>query len=203
MKRQLIVATRNKGKLVDIMAGLKGLPLEIFSLEDRQEVPKNFSVPETASTLEGNAILKATTIGKMTNTLTLSDDSGLEVDALGGGPGVFSARYVQGTDEDRFYKLLEELKDVPDEKRGAQYRGVIALYDPVTENIRTCEGICRGIITREPKGKNGFGYDPVFYYVELGKTIAQMSVEEKNSISHRGIALYKARKIFLEEFLGT
>ena len=200
MKRELIIATRNKGKFAEIVAGFKDLPFEFFSLDDRKEIPKKFSVPETAPTFEGNAILKATAIGKMTGILTLSDDSGLEVDALGGRPGVLSARYVQGTDEDRFRKLLKELEDVPDEKRGAQFHAVIALYDPATEMIRTCEGICRGTIAREPKGNGGFGYDPIFYHEELGKTIAQMSLEEKNSISHRGIALRGVRKLLMQDF---
>lgn len=202
MKKELVIATRNKGKFAEIVAALKDLPLEFFSLDDRKEIPHNFSVLETASTFEGNAILKATVIGKMTRVLTLSDDSGLEVDVLEGRPGVLSARYVQGTDEDRFRKLLEELKDVPDGKREAQFHAVIALYDPVTESIRTCEGICRGIIAREPRGNGGFGYDPIFYHEELGKTIAQMSLEEKNRVSHRGIALLEARKILMKDFLG-
>jgi XTP/dITP diphosphohydrolase len=203
MRKELVIATRNKGKFAEIVAELKDLPFEFFSLDDRKEISQDFSVSETASTFEGNAILKATTIGKMTKILTLSDDSGLEVDALGGRPGVLSARYVHGTDEDRFRKLLKELKDVPDEKRGAQFHAVIALYDPAAEKIRTCEGICRGIITREPQGNGGFGYDPVFYHEGLGKTIAQMSLEEKNKVSHRGLALYKVRKILVKDFLGA
>ena len=201
MKKKLVIATRNKGKFTEIEAELKDLSFEFFSLDGREEIPKDFSIPETASTFEGNAILKATIIGKMTNILTLSDDSGLEVDALGGRPGVLSSRYVQGTDEDRFRKLLKELEDTPDGKRGAQFHAVIALYDPATEKIKTCEGICRGIITRESRGNNGFGYDPVFYHERLGKTIAQMSLEEKNKVSHRGIALQKARKILMDDFL--
>lgn len=201
MKRELVVATRNKGKFEEIVAELKILPFEFFAMDDRKEIPHDFSVPETAITFEGNAILKATAIGKMTKTLALADDSGLEVDALGGRPGIFSARYVQGTDKDRFRKLLEELKDVPDGKRGAQFHTVIAFYDPVTEKIRTCEGICRGIIIRKPQGINGFGYDPVFYHEGLSKTVAQMSLEEKNKVSHRGIALLKARRILMENFL--
>lgn len=203
MKKELIIATRNRGKFTEIMAGLKDLPFEFFNLDDRKEIPQDFYVPETAPTFEGNAILKATTIGKMTNTLTLSDDSGLEVDALGGRPGVFSARYTEGTDETRFKKLLEELENVPDEKRGAQFHAVIALYDPAKEKIRTCGGTCRGVIVREPQGNGGFGYDPVFYHEGLNKTVAQMSLEEKNSISHRGIALREVRKILMEDFLGV
>jgi XTP/dITP diphosphohydrolase len=201
MKKELVIATRNKGKFIELVAGLEDLPLEFFSLDDRKEIPQDFSVPETASTFEGNAILKATTIGKMTKILTLSDDSGLEVDALGGRPGVLSARYIQGTDEDRFRELLKGLEDVPDEKRGAQFHAVIALYDPVTEMVKTCEGICRGVITRQPQGNGGFGYDPVFYHEGLGKTIAQMSLEEKNAVSHRGLALREARGILMEYFL--
>lgn len=202
MKKELVIATRNKGKFAEIVAELKDLPLEFFAMDDRKEIPHDFSAPETAFTFEGNAILKATAIGKMTNILTLSDDSGLEVDVLGGRPGVLSARYIQGTDEDRFRKLLGELQDVPDEQRGAQFHAVIALYDPATETIRTCEGICRGVIAREPKGNGGFGYDPVFYHKGLGKMVAQMSLEEKNKVSHRGIALLEVRKILMGDFIG-
>lgn len=203
MRKELVIATRNKGKFAEIVAGLKDLPLEFFNLDDRKEIPKDFSVPETTSTFKGNAILKAATIGKITKTLTLSDDYGLEVDALGGRPGVLSARYIQGTDEDRFRKLLKELRDVPDGKRGAQFHAVIALYDSATDMTRTCEGICRGIITKESRGDGGFGYDPVFYHEGLQKTIAQMSLEEKNKVSHRGLALREARSILMKDFLGT
>jgi XTP/dITP diphosphohydrolase len=203
MRKELVIATRNKGKFAEIVAELKDLPFEFFNLDDRKEISQDFSVSETASTFEGNAILKATTIGKMTKTLTLSDDSGLEVDALERKPGVLSARYVQGTDEDRFRKLLKELKDVPDGERGAQFHAVIALYDPAPDKIRTCEGICRGIIARKPQGNGGFGYDPIFYHEGLGKTIAQLSLEEKNRVSHRGLALREARKILLNEFCGV
>lgn len=102
----------------------------------------------------------------------------------------------------KFAEIVVVPKDVPDEKRGAQFHAVIALYSPATKKIKTCEGICRGIIAREPHGNGGFGYDPVFYHEGLGKTVAEMSLEEKNKVSHRGIALLKARKVLMKEYLG-
>ena len=173
-----------------------------MSLNDVENLPQDYEVDEPAMTFEGNAIIKAMTFGKKTGFIVLTDDSGLEVDALDGRPGVYSARYVSGTDEDRNRELLKELKNVPDHKRGAQFRCVIALYDPQDEKIRTCDGVCRGRIAREPKGDNGFGYDPIFYSEELGKTTAEMGLEEKNSISHRGKALERAYRILEDEFLN-
>lgn len=197
--KKLLIATRNKGKIAEIQLELKDLPFEVVGLEEAG-VPKEFDVEEPAMTMEGNAVIKAMTYGRKTGLLTLSEDAGLEVDALGGRPGVFSARYAPGTDEDRYRKLLGEMKNVPDEKRGAQFRAVIAIYDPENEKIRTCEGIYRGVITREPKGSEGFGYDPIFLNTSLNKTNAEMSKEEKNAVSHRGIALRKAKVILQEEF---
>ena len=199
--KQLLIATRNKGKFPEIVAELQGLPFEFLSLMDVKNLPPDFEVEEPAMTFEGNAIIKAMTIGRKTGLITLAEDSGLEVNALNGMPGVYSARYASGSDEDRCNKLLEEIKDVPDEKRGAQFRAVIAIYDPEANKIRTCEGVCMGRIIREPKGNNGFGYDPIFYREEFRRTTAEMTVAEKNSISHRGIALREARKILEKEFV--
>ncbi|MBI2550890.1 RdgB/HAM1 family non-canonical purine NTP pyrophosphatase [Candidatus Uhrbacteria bacterium] len=197
--RKLLVATRNKGKIEEIRSELKDLAFNVVGLEEAG-VPKDFDVEEPAMTMEGNAIIKAMAYGRKTGLLTLSEDAGLEVDALDGRPGVFSARYAPGTDEDRYRKLLSEMAGVPDEKRGAQFRAVVALYDPNNEKIRTCEGIYRGVIIREPRGTNGFGYDPVFYNADLKKTNAEMSREEKNAVSHRGMALRKAKTILDDEF---
>jgi XTP/dITP diphosphohydrolase len=152
-------------------------------------------------TFEGNAIVKAMTLAKNTGLMVLAEDSGLEVDALGGRPGVYSARYALGSDQDRCRKLLDELTEVPDDKLQAQFRCVIAIYDPATDKVRTCEGVYRGRIVREQRGSGGFGYDPIFYNEELGKTNAEMTIEEKNSVSHRGIALRKARKILENDYL--
>lgn len=198
--RKLLIATRNKGKFLEIKKALEGLPFEFLSLDDIKKIPKDFEVKETGKDFLENAILKAKTFGKMSGLLTLADDSGLEVDALGGRPGVYSSRYTKGTDENRYRKLLEELKGVPEEKRGTQFRCLTAIFDPKTKKLETCEGICKGKITQQPKGKHGFGYDPVFYLPELGRTMAQLKLVQKNKISHRGKALKKARKI-LRKFL--
>lgn len=198
--KKLLIATRNKGKFPEIKDALKGLPLEFLNLNDIPEFPLDYELEEPAMTFEGNAIVKAMTLGKKTGLMVLADDSGLEVDTLKGRPGVYSARYAPGTDEDRYRKLLEELKDVPDEKRTAQFRCVIAIYDPASDRVRTCEGAYRGRILREPRGTNGFGYDPVFYIEAMGKTGAETTLEEKNSVSHRGLALKKARAILESEF---
>lgn len=199
-KRKLLITTGNEGKFPEIVSELRGLPLEFVNLVD-VGYPPDYEIEEPAETFEGNAIIKAMTMGKRIGLLALADDSGLEVDALGGRPGVLSARYAQGTDADRRAKLLGELKSVPDDKLGAQFRCVIAIYDPDNDKIRTCDGVYRGRIIREERGANGFGYDPIFYNDELKKTNAEMSVEEKNSVSHRGKALRKAREILTEEFL--
>lgn len=198
--RKLLIATRNKGKFLEIKKALEGLPFEFLSFDDIKKIPKDFEVKEIGKDFLENAILKAKTFGKISGLLTLADDSGLEVDALGGRPGVYSSRYAKGTDEDRYRKLLEELKGVPEEKRGTQFRCIIAMFDPKTKKLETCEGICRGKIAQKPKGKHGFGYDPVFYLPELGRTMAQLKLVQKNKISHRGKALKKARKI-LRKFL--
>lgn len=197
--RKLLIATRNQGKIKEMLADLVGLDFEVVGL-DEAGVPKEFTAEESAMTMEGNAILKAITYGMRTGLLMLADDAGLEVDALEGRPGIFSARYVPGTDEDRYRKVLEELRDVPDGKRSARLRTVVAIFDPTTTKVRTCEGVYNGIIAREPQGAQGFGYDPIFWNEEKQKTNAQMSPEEKNSVSHRGQALAKAKKILVEEF---
>ncbi len=200
MSRQLLIVTHSKGKFPEITAELQGAAFDFLNLNDIPSLPPKYEVEEPAMTFEGNAIIKAMTVGKKTGLLTLADDSGLEVDALNGRPGIYSARYEPGTDEDRYRKLLGELKNFPDDKLGAQFHCVIAIYDPATDKTRTCEGIYRGRIIREPRGANGFGYDPIFYNEELGKTNAEMTVEEKNSVSHRGKALREAREILKSDF---
>jgi len=199
--KKLLIATRSRGKFPEIVSELNGLPFEFVSLNDVSEVPSNFEAEETESTLEGNAVLKATTFGKKAELLTLAEDTGLEVDALGGRPGVYTARYAPGTDEDRYRKLLNELKDVPEGKCTACFRTVVAIYNPKNDTTKICEGIYEGRIAVKPKGSNGFGYDPIFYNVELGKTNAEMTREEKNKVSHRGKALRKAKEILLRDFL--
>jgi len=200
-KRKLLIATRSKGKFPEIVSLLEGMSFDILNLNDVPDLPKDFEVEEPAVTFEGNAIIKAMTLGNKTGLLTLAEDAGLEVDALGGRPGVYTARYAPGTDEDRYTKLLGELDGIPEEKRTARFKAVIALYDPESDKIRTCEGVYEGRIAQQPVGTNGFGYDPIFYNVELQKTNAQMTLEEKNTLSHRGKALREARKILEVEFI--
>lgn len=199
--KKLLIATRSKGKFSEIVSELSGLPFELLNLNNVSELPPNFEVEEPATTFEGNAIIKAMTLGKKTGFLTLAEDAGLEVDALNGRPGVYTARYAPGTDEDRYRKLLGELLAVPEEKRTARFRAIVAIYDPKNDKVRTCEGVYGGRIAMEPQGSNGFGYDPIFYNIELGKTNAEMTMEEKNKVSHRGKSLRKAKEILKQDFL--
>ena len=193
--RKLLICTKSKGKFPEIVKKLRGLPFEFLNLNDIKKIPKDFEVEETEKTFKGNALLKAKIVGEMTGLLTLADDSGLEVDALDGRPGVYSARYAPGTDKDRYEKLLHELEGIPNKERTARFKCVIAIYNPQTEVVKTCEGVYKGKITFLPKGSQGFGYDPVFLNPSLGKTNAELTPDEKNKISHRGKALEKARKI--------
>ncbi|OGG57313.1 non-canonical purine NTP pyrophosphatase, RdgB/HAM1 family [Candidatus Kaiserbacteria bacterium RIFCSPHIGHO2_01_FULL_55_17] len=198
--RELLIATRNKGKWPEIVAGLTGMPFQLVNL-DEVGIPADFEPTETATTFEGNALIKAFLYGKMSGKLTLAEDAGLEVDTLGGRPGVLSARYAPGSDEDRCRKILTELSGINQSQRGAQFRAAIAIYDPEHDDkIRTCEGVCKGHIATEARGSNGFGYDPIFYSDELGKTGGEMTLQEKDRVSHRGRALRKAREILLAEF---
>lgn len=198
--RELLIATRNKGKWPEIVAGLAGMPFQLVN-PDEAGIPADFIAEEIASTFEGNALIKAFVFGKRAGKLTLAEDAGLEVDTLGGRPGVKSARYAKGSDEDRYQKLLSELSGIPYQERGAQFRAVVAIYDPERgDKIRTCEGIFKGHIVGEPRGGNGFGYDPIFFSDELGKTGGEMTANEKNRVSHRARALAKAREILLAEF---
>lgn len=198
--KKLLVATRNQGKFLEIKKALKSLPFDILSLNEIKTIPQNFSVKETGESFLENAILKAKKYGEMTGLIiTLADDSGLEVEVLGGRPGVFSSRFGKN-DNDRNQKLLKELKNVPRSKRDAQFRCLMAIFDPITKKIETSEGVCLGKISHQPKGKHGFGFDPIFFLPQLRKTMAQITTKQKNALSHRGKALKKARKI-LARFL--
>ncbi len=197
--RELLIATRNEGKMPEILHALEGVPFTIIDLNDVPAIGK-YEPEETGTTFEENAIIKAKEYGTRSGMLTLADDSGLEVDAIGGEPGVRSSRYAPGTDEDRNNKLLGVMKDIPDEKRTARFVGVIAIYDPQTDKVRTCEGICTGRIAHESSGGRPFGYDPIFLYDEAGKTGGQMTLEEKNIYSHRGKGLAKAKQILVADF---
>ncbi len=194
---KLILATQNRDKILEMREALQELPLEILSSADFPELP---DIVEDGETLEQNALKKARVIHEMTGLLALADDTGLEVDALNGQPGVFSSRFSgeNATYEENVDKLLEMMKDIPATKRTARFRTVVAI---IGENFQqTIEGICPGKITRERRGNQGFGYDPIFLVPEYGKTFAEMDLELKNKISHRGKALQKAKQI-LENYL--
>jgi len=188
---QIVLATHNKDKIREIKKLLEDLPVEIKTFEDFPDMP---NIDETGSTLEENAILKSNGINEYTGLPALADDSGLEVKALDGQPGVYSSRYAGPgcTYDDNNRKLLEELKGVSIERRQARFRTVIAItWDK--NNVETVEGRADGIITTTKQGQSGFGYDPVFYYPPAGKTFAEMTLDEKNKVSHRGLALLKAK----------
>lgn len=197
--RELLIATRNKGKWPEMIASLSGMPFQVVNL-DEAGVPADFNAEEVALTFEGNALIKAFAFGTKSGKLTLAEDSGLEVDTLGGRPGVLSARYAEGTDEDRYKKLLKELENIPYPERSARFRAAVAIFDPETGKIRTCEGVSHGHIVGEARGSNGFGYDPVFYYDGFDKTGGEMTLAEKSRVSHRGQALIKAREMLLADF---
>jgi XTP/dITP diphosphohydrolase len=186
---EIVLATRNKKKIEEIIRIASGLPVTILSLADYPNCPE---VEEDKDTFEGNAVKKAVEIAECTGKIALADDSGLEVEALGGAPGVYSARYAgeAGDAEKNYEKLLSELTAVPDGKKGAQFVCCMALAYPDGE-VKTFFGYARGKIGREPRGKKGFGYDPVFFPEGYDKTFAEMSADEKDRLSHRGIALKK------------
>ena len=190
---KLLLATSNQGKLCELRSLLCDLPYGLVTLS---EVGIDIKVDEIGSSLEENARLKATILANKSQLLTLADDSGLEVDALGGQPGVLSARYAgeNASDSERINYLLSKLDGVSWEKRRARFKCVIAVAMP-NGQVELCSGTCRGIITLEPKGDNGFGYDPIFYLPELGKTIAELSLKVKNQISCRGQAVRNAHKL--------
>jgi XTP/dITP diphosphohydrolase len=193
---QLVLATNNKDKIREIKHLLDDLPVTVLTSEDFLEFP---DPEETGATLEENAILKARAISEFCGLPALADDSGLEVDALGGAPGVFSSRYAgpDVTYRDNNEKLLRDLRGVPPEKRMARFRCVIALaWDK--DNIETVEGFASGYIADDIVGDKGFGYDPVFFYPPRGKRFSEMTLEEKNLVSHRGLALQEARTLIIE-----
>lgn len=187
---QLLVATRNKDKLKEIRTILADLGFDILSAAD---IPGLQEIDEDAATVRDNAVKKAVETARHARLLTLADDTGLEVDALNGEPGVRSARYAG---EDVSYhennkKLVEKMKDVPREKRAARFRCVVAIAD-ANGLVEVVEGICNGSITETETGGNGFGYDPLFVADGQLKTFAEMQLDKKNRISHRGKALQKA-----------
>ncbi len=192
MKRKIIFATGNQGKLAEVKEILKSLHVEVLSLRD---ISFEKVIEETGATFEENAIIKAKTIMDIANEVVLADDSGLEIDFLNKEPGVYSARYLG---EDTSYDIknntiLERLKGVPDDKRTARFVCAIAAAFPNGEIITT-SGTIEGIIGHEIIGDHGFGYDPIFYLPDYGCSTAQLSMEMKNKISHRGRALEKMKE---------
>jgi len=189
---KLVLATRNSDKIIEIKDILRRLNLEIITVADFGNVPE---VIEDGNTIEANAVKKAKIVAQATGLPALADDTALEVDALGGEPGVRSSRYagenVSYTDNVRL--LLERLQGVPLQHRTARFCCVMALVS--NGEIKTVEGRCEGVIWHEARGQNGFGYDPVFYVPKYKQTFAEMPLKLKNKISHRGEALNKVRKV--------
>jgi len=192
MVNLLVVGSHNPDKTNEILKIFQHPGLTIKNLSDFENVPE---VEEDRNTLKGNALKKAVELHRILGSPIISDDTGLEVDALGGAPGVFSARFAgeQATYDDNINKLLQELGETAPDRRTARFRTVVAYYDG--ENEITAEGSIEGVITTERRGTQGFGYDPVFETLETRKTFAEMTDEAKNAISHRGRAL---RNLFLE-----
>ena len=188
--RKLLIATGNPGKARELAQLLTGLPYTLVTLAD---VGLPDDVEETGATLEENAAIKARAYACRSGLPTLADDSGLEVDALGGAPGVHSKRYAgeSATDAERVSHLLDQMARVPDPERTAQFRCVLAMASPEGQAV-TREGVCRGMIMRVPQGSDGFGYDPVFWVPELGRTLAELTLAEKNLVSHRARAAREA-----------
>lgn len=192
---KLIFATGNEGKMGEIREILSDLGVEILSLK---EAGIHADIVEDGKSFEENAVIKAKTICELTHEVVLADDSGLEIDYLNGEPGIYSARYMG---EDTSYRiknqnLIDRLEGVPDEKRTARFVCVIAAAYP-DGTVKTARGTMEGIIGYEERGENGFGYDPIFFLPEYGCSSAELSMEEKNKISHRGKALRAIKEVLL------
>ena len=188
---KIVLATGNKNKIKEIKEKFSSSgTLEISSFEELKNIPE---IIENAATFEGNALIKAEAVCRLTGLPSMADDSGLVIDALNGEPGVYSARYGGDnlSDTEKNELVLSKMKGLPEKKRSARFECVIAIALPDSRSF-TVKGICTGLISNEPAGENGFGYDPIFYIPEAGRTMAQLTPEEKNRISHRGKALEKA-----------
>lgn len=197
VRHKIVLATHNMDKEAEMNAVLADLGFDLLTLNQFPEIGE---IEETGTTLLENSFIKARTVYNVTGLPSLADDTGLEVDALNGAPGVFSSRYAGDnvTYEENLKKILHDLDGIPIQKRAARFRTVISF---VTENSElTTDGVLEGVITNEPKGLNGFGYDPVFFVEDIGKTLAEISTEKKNKISHRSVALKKMKKIIKKYF---
>ena len=192
MKTKIVLATHNRDKCAEMVAILGEIPIEILTLN---ELPEIGEIIEDGKTLEENAFIKAKTVHKLTNLPTIADDTGLEVDVLNGQPGIYSARYSgeNCSYSDNVNKLLQEMTNISPKKRTALFRTAIAYVDDNME--LATEGVVEGIITDVMKGIGGFGYDPVFYVETMKKTYAEMSMNEKNQISHRGKAMKNMQQL--------
>lgn len=193
---KLLLATTNRGKIREICHLLHEVPFEVVTPID---VGIDVAVKEDKSSYQGNAQLKAEAYSNASGLITLADDSGLEVDALNGEPGIRSARYAgeNASDKNRLEYLLARLREVPQGKRAAHFVCVIAIAVPGGKTL-FCRGECHGVISFESRGENGFGYDPVFYFPELDKTMAALTLEQKSQVSHRGKAVKEARRLLQE-----
>jgi len=189
---KLLVATTNPGKFAEVKDFLRQLPLEVLSLSDLATWPK---IIEDGATFKENALKKARSLAEYSGYLTLADDSGLEVDALNGAPGIYSARYCgeEGNDKKNNEKLMHELREISEEKRTGRFVCALALCAPKSHGMKewTVRDSCEGRISFELKGENGFGYDPLFFYPSLGKTFGEIDRAIKATVSHRGKALKK------------
>jgi XTP/dITP diphosphohydrolase len=194
-EKRLVLASKNPGKIRELQALMAGSGITVIGLD-----PAAPDVEETGTTFEENALIKARAACAATGLPALGEDSGLTVDALGGEPGIRSARWVPGSDADRMYALLERMENVPDGQRAGQYVSTIAIVMP-DDRERVVRGEMEGFIGREPRGAGGFGYDPIFV-LPSGRTTAEISMEEKNAISHRGKSLAKAMAILPELLEG-
>jgi XTP/dITP diphosphohydrolase len=196
---KIVLATKNVDKIKEIKQVLSDLPLTILTFQDFN--PCWNDIDETGATIEENAFLKAKQVALFTNLPAIADDTGLEVAALGNVPGVYSSRYAGegSTYKDNYMKLLKVMDG--ELNRIAVFKTAIAFYQP-PDHFKTVVGKVTGQITNEPKGKNGFGYDPVFFYPVLKKTFAEMTLREKNQISHRGKALQEI-KLYLNKLLAV
>ena len=186
MMMKVVIATHNKDKLKELKKGFSNLSLKLLDL---YSFPQIGEIIEDGKTLKDNALIKAKTVYQLTGIPALADDTGLEVDALGGKPGVFTARFAGENCSymDNVNKMLKVMKNIKESERGAIFKTVMSFYDGKKELFS--EGVVRGIIAQEKKGLAGFGYDSIFYAVEEGKTFAEMTIEKKNIISHRGRAI--------------
>ena len=197
---KIVLATHNEDKYTEISAILSSFPIEIISLKHYPEIGE---IIEDGASLEENALIKARTVFSLTGLYSWADDTGLEVDALDGNPGIYSARYAGENCRysDNIHKLLQNMENIPKNKRTAHFKTVIAFIGDNMELVS--EGIVKGMITTKPKGVGGFGYDSVFYLVNKGKTYSEMEITEKNKISHRGKAIQNMKKLLQSRFPKT